>query len=281
MLPYGGNYHVVSRWPNAFALSTSLHVGIVVAALLIGYAAVEPTRPVVLQMVSLGRGADLTSVPATSAPLVAVKLRSLPPVPAAMPQATVQSEEAPERPAPPTAPARQPAHHAVVHAPVSPTATTRVAHSPSASSRSETMSIERFRQLHPGGAAAPHSTSVGNSVPRVQGDRIADDLRAGITATSAAVGEVNGAESADYIQRLETALGAALERIPGFDEGLHAEVEYHILADGRLTAARIVHRSTDTRFDAAIVDTVDSFNAGPRPAGLPELHRTEFATRAR
>jgi TonB family protein len=269
MVSAGGNYHVVSRWPNAFALSTSLHVGIVAAALWLGYAAVEPARPVVMHLVSFGQSAALRDEPAATAPVVAVKLRPLPP-PVSLPEPTAQSELAPQR---------SPARHPVNHAPVAPTATTHA--SPSASSRSERISIDRFRQLHPTGATAPRATPVGKPVPRIQGDRIANDLRAGITTSTGATGAESGVNTSDYVQRLEAALGAALERIPGFDDGLHAEVEFHILADGRLTGARLVHRSVDERFDAAIVETVDDFNAGPRPADVPELHRTEFTTRVR
>lgn len=280
MLLFGGNYHVVSRWPNAFALSTSLHVGFVAVALLIGYAAVEPSRPIVLQMVSLGRSEPPSNEPATSTPMLAVKLALLPLRPAPDPASRVETDETAEAPVPKPV-ERQPSRSTAARAPVSPTATTHRLPSPSASKHAGTMSLGDYRRLHPESATAPRATPSANPTPRINGDRIADDLRAGVTTRSGAVGADTGIETSDYIQRLEASLGAALERIPGFDEGLHAEVEYRILLDGQLTGARLLHRSSDDRFDAAIVETVDSFNAGPRPANVSELHRTEFTTRVR
>lgn len=133
----------------------------------------------------------------------------------------------------------------------------------------------------PTSTSAPAHVASPASPVRVNGTALADELRAEATR-AASTGASAAEESAvDYMRRLEARLAVELERIPGFDDQLRVETEYHIRADGRIERPRVIRASRDPNFDRAVLQVLDGFEAGPRPAGVDELQHTPFVTRAR
>jgi TonB family protein len=77
---------------------------------------------------------------------------------------------------------------------------------------------------------------------------------------------------------MEQSLRDALERVRGLDDGLAAEAEFNLLADGRAARARLTVSSHDQRFDAAVLQAIASLRLPPRPPGMPEIQRLPFST---
>jgi colicin import membrane protein len=84
-----------------------------------------------------------------------------------------------------------------------------------------------------------------------------------------------------YIAMLQQRLKDELDRTPDLDDGLVAEAEVHILADGRLTRARITRSSGDATFDSAVLRAIATVRMPERPKGLEEVQIVPFATRAK
>jgi hypothetical protein len=139
------------------------------------------------------------------------------------------------------------------------------------------------------------ATVPAHSVKPVQSSRATHSVAAGVTHVDvteltaslreeAVIGPATRASDGgdtSYRAAMETALRQSLESEPGLDDGLTAEAEFHVTADGRAIQPRFIHRSGNDRFDAAILASIAALTLGPRPADFPEVQRVRFATHAR
>lgn len=252
-----------ARWPHALLLSTLLHAAIAVCLVLLGYSVVQRNPPLeLLQLVKLSApvGASPTASTSVQSANLALSLPTPRPLPVKSSEAYQPAETQPEpRGAQPTKPIS------------------------SQSDRVRAITKSEFDARNGKGRPTKQvQTPKGATIAVTRID------------TSALVGELIGDRGSGgrdavetkgvlgpYLQHLEAGLGADLERVPGLNPGLFAVAEYHIMPDGALTRVRLLKGSGDDVFDAALVETIQSYNAGPRPAGVAEVHRTDFRTRAR
>ena len=245
--------------------------------LLLGYSLVRPEpQRAVIQLVGtaqaeLGR---IGTAAATDRP-VGVSFHASPiPVPGPMAESIAEPVEEPTgRPEPMVRQPTTPRTNATVR-------TAQPTRSPT-TQRVHTMTKTEFDRRNGTPAVTSRSSAaVTTSATRIDGSRIASALR-DEAASARDARETDGATSGHYIEVLEAALGAELERVGGFTPGVSAEVEFHIMSDGRLARARLVRLSGDDAFDTAVTRTVEAFVAPPRPSGVEEVHRTTFTTRQR
>lgn len=122
---------------------------------------------------------------------------------------------------------------------------------------------------------------------RIDTKGIAKGVVGGSTAntTGGAGGKALTVEERDateaYAALLITRLQEYLRSQPGLDDGLRAEVEVRILADGRLSNPRIVVSSKDTAFDQAVLRALRSISLPARPKGFLEVQTFPVSTHAR
>jgi colicin import membrane protein len=148
------------------------------------------------------------------------------------------------------------------------------------------LSKEEFDRLHKQAAAKTAATSPRTTnAPRVDAEGIAKGVVGGSTAnkTGGAGGKALTREAQSqldgYIAFLRQQLRTAFEEAkpPGLSDRLVAIIEFHILADGTLTGARIVQSSGSDEFDrAALVAVAKVAPLGARPDGLGEVQKIPF-----
>lgn len=302
---------MTARWPNAFLLSTTLHVSVVAALLLLGYTLVAPQAPPVI-MHLVGAASPQAAERAQAGALArAVSVRfSVPNIvrrePARAPAENVAHAPVARRPEPSartavtrsgTATTRP---HALVtrpdagvkHAPrnlhtVRPTAARTAA--PSLGGRRSVAAAAPEQRLpaEVGGttrsSARQRPAAVASSVQRID---VSQEVTALTEAGAAAVGSTGGSganqsEVEAYTALMEQSLRDALERVPALDEGLRAEAEFRLLRDGRAVDARLIVSSHDDRFDAAVLHAIAALRLPSRPAGMPEVQVLPFTTHLR
>jgi len=119
-----------------------------------------------------------------------------------------------------------------------------------------------------------------------------EGIRAGVAggSTDNKIGGAGGnaltAEEGDavdrYVSLLRQRLTAELEELTrAMDDGLRAEAEVHILADGRLSRERIVKSSGNDEFDAAVLRAIRAVRMPSRPKGVDQVQVIPFVTRAK
>jgi colicin import membrane protein len=69
-----------------------------------------------------------------------------------------------------------------------------------------------------------------------------------------------------------------LDRTPALDDGLQATAEFHVLANGRLTQARITRSSGNDAFDRAVLAAIAAVRMPERPKGFQEVVIVPFNT---
>jgi TonB family protein len=89
------------------------------------------------------------------------------------------------------------------------------------------------------------------------------------------------AAATSYQAMLEARIQAALEAVPGLDDGLRGEVTFEILPNGRIAHVALSQRSGDEHFDRAVLETVSALDLPPPPPSFARLERIPIATRAR
>ena len=95
----------------------------------------------------------------------------------------------------------------------------------------------------------------------------------GKALTAAERSEAEGYEAL-LLQRLKD----ELDRTPALDEGLRATAEFHVLANGRLTQARITRSSGNDAFDRAVLAAIAAVRMPERPKGFQEVVIVPFNT---
>jgi colicin import membrane protein len=136
------------------------------------------------------------------------------------------------------------------------------------------------------GKTPPANSAAPPKVARVDTDSITKGVPggstlvkegAGGTALTRSEGDAADAYAAMLLQRLKD----QLDDTPGLNDGLSAEAEFRIMADGRLLSGRIVKSSGDDTFDKAVLAAIAAIRMPPRPKGLSEHQVVPFQTRAR
>lgn len=147
------------------------------------------------------------------------------------------------------------------------------------------LSKEEFDRLHKPSAKTAATSPRTTNAPRVDAEGIAKGVVGGSTAnkTGGAGGKALTREAQSlldgYIAFLRQQLRTAFEEAkpPGLSDRLVAVIEFHILADGALTGARIVQSSGSDEFDRAALDAVARVAPlGARPDGLGEVQKIPF-----
>ncbi len=270
---------MVTRWPNAFLASTTLHGVAIGCVLLLGYSIVQQSPPPpsspVIQWVDGPTSAarDAGSSPSALAP-PSVRFTAPPVVHPKPPSASVANEREDDAPRVSPSPVL----------PVKPAgATTRDVTVASRSARSDQrtgprMTSADYRQRHD---QAERSNVAPHPVQHIDVTEVTRGLRTAATGNAGELSVAALSEAEAYLGRLERALRERLEREPGLDDGLSAEVEFRIDADGRLTAARLLKRSPDERFNTAVLEAVATTTLPPRPPGVDEIQKLPIVTHAR
>jgi colicin import membrane protein len=290
-----------ARFPSAFILSATLHAIVAAIFVLVAYVAREQAGkiPTVLELVA-GEGDNYmaTEAPALGTP-DGMKLElATPPTP--------KREPAPTPPAPKqeTLPAAVPV--TIEKAPAPKTERTFVqelertrklaqakAKAQIAKERKaeekrlekERLTKEEFDRANR--AKAKEAKSSPPKIAKIDAAGIAKGVLGGSTANTKggaggkalSVSEMSAVDA--YTALLQLRLAEELDRIPGLADGLRAEAEVHITAEGKLTRARIVKSSGDETFDAAVLQAIVAVQMPPRPKGLGEVHKIPFSTHAK
>lgn len=101
----------------------------------------------------------------------------------------------------------------------------------------------------------------------------------GAGGTELSVGERSEAEG--YQALLEQKLREQLEKTPNLQDGITADADFRIEADGRLTRGKITRSSGNAAFDEAVLNAIRNVRMPARPKGVPELMSAPFSAVAR
>jgi TonB family protein len=214
---------------GAFTFSCALHLlAVVLAVFLFATRNSTPIAPAIITLLPMAQSARTTPEQGS---LFAMPLLAPPRSP------SVREPRAADRTTAPEVKAKPPARP-------SPTAV-KPARAVTKPSLSQNISYAEFQQLH--GGAKP-STGPRTALPRVS-ERF--DMTSGTTGQrAAAVGVVEQTFAEDLLNDLREAFAADAV----FAQGLGADVEFSIRADGVITGLRIATSSGDRRFDAAVLE---------------------------
>jgi colicin import membrane protein len=244
-----------SQTSNAFMLSLTLHVGVVLT--LIGVAfVVQQSRPPPVHVFELvaGPGNDLeaTEAPALGSPdgEIEVKVPTLPPHQA-------RPKPSPESMIPVKTPART----------------------------EPKISYKDFISKHPPPAPSKPSTSGASAAakapqPRTHG--ITDGVAGGSSRSHAGAGgqALTAAQHTameGYLSRLITALRQNHQKPPGLSDLLKADVEYLVAPDGTISNVKIAESSGNAEFDQSCIEAfLRMGSAGPVPDGKAHTWITTF-----
>ena len=241
---------------NAFILSLTLHVGVVLT--LVGVAfVVQQSRPPPVHVFELvaGPGNDLT---ATEAPAVGspdgevdvkihekpVKSEPLPPAPAVVPE----SKTIPKTP-PKTGPK---------------------------------VSYKEFVTKHPLPAPSKSNPSPAAKAPQIKTRGIPDGVSGGSSRSHAGAGgqALTAAQHSameGYLSRLVTALRQNHPKPPGLSDLLKADVEYLVAPDGTISNVSIAQSSGNAEFDQSCIEAfIRMGSAGATPDGKAHTWITTF-----
>lgn len=122
---------------------------------------------------------------------------------------------------------------------------------------------------------------------RIDTKGIAKGVIGGSTAntTGGAGGKALTVEERDaadnYAAYLISELQKKLRETPGLDDGLRAEVQVRVLANGRLSDPKIVRSSRNDAFDQAVLRALRSISLPTRPKGFEEVQTFPVSTYAR
>ncbi|MBL9186372.1 MAG: TonB C-terminal domain-containing protein [Opitutaceae bacterium] len=149
------------------------------------------------------------------------------------------------------------------------------------------ISKEEFDQKNKARSAPAPAKNTPTKVAKIDAEGIAKGVvggspnnkvgGAGGKALTAAEGDEAERYGAALLQRLKD----ALDRTPGLNDGLRAEAEFTIEADGRLTRARITKSSRNDAFDKAVLEAIASVRMGTRPRGVAATQLVPFSTHGR
>lgn len=133
-------------------------------------------------------------------------------------------------------------------------------------------------------------TKVAKNTPNTKAPKIdAEGIKKGVIGGSTenkvggaggkALTATEGTLAERYMAMLKQRLLDELEaRSAALPDGLRAEAEFHLLADGRIVRARILKRSGNEAFDAAVLATIAAIRMPERPKGVDELQQFPFET---
>jgi len=280
----------MDRSTTGLTLSVTLHGTVIAVLLLLSYVFNSSAKPMptVLELVA-GEGDDYR---ATHAPALgtegAIKVDLPPPPksePAPPPAPVVTVEKAPtpkaEQPIPNLAKTVQRQLRQSESKAKAIVARERAAREKAERERMTKEAFDRANRAKTTDAKTPPP-----KVAKIDGAGIARGVLGGSVTSKAGAGGkaltvAERSEIEGYIAMLQQRLKDELDRTPNLDDGLVAEAELHILADGRLTRARITRSSGDDTFDNAVLHAISVVRMPDRPKGLEEVQIVPFATRAK
>jgi colicin import membrane protein len=295
---------MTARSPSAFMLSATLHATVAAGLFLIGYVANQEPKDTakVFELVA-GEGDNYTATVAPALGMPGVKL-SVPAPPAKLPEPPTPEpakvEPTPE-PAPITPPPKPtPKTPAPAPTPKAPDKTDKsppnfakqirrgviVAESKAKREIAKERADEAKRQKELERQRAKAAAS-NPKVAKIDAVGIAKGVLGGSTANKegGANGKALVAEEGSAAERygalLLQQLKEGIDNTPGLQDGLRAEAEFHIMADGTLTRAKVIKSSGDDIFDRAVLHAVASVRMPPRPRGIDEVQIVPFSTHAK
>lgn len=271
---------MTERTTHGFFLSATLHVLIVVAVWVLYMFNRPPAATPIFELVAgAGDNYMATEAPALGSPTsTKLDLPEVPPAPQPRPVEASPMTPAP-RPAKVEAPKQIiPAKPPAAKAP----ATKAPADEPKKMTKAE---FDRLNKQKKVANAKPRPAPA--KVKKIDARGIASGVVGGspMNTTGGAGGKaLTAAETNEidrYVALLQQRLKDQLDQTPGLEDGLHAEAELHIMADGRLTRAQIVKSSRNEEFDLAVLRAIRAVKMPPRPKGLEQYQVIPFSTRAR
>jgi colicin import membrane protein len=151
--------------------------------------------------------------------------------------------------------------------------------------KQKTITKEEFDRLNKTKTPPPKKAAP-IKVAKIDAERLAREVLAGSAKSKAGAGgtaltATEASEVERYIALLLRRLKEELDQTPGVEDGLRAEAEFHILADGRLVRGTIVTTSGNEVFDRAVLRAITAVKMPPRPKGLGEVQKVPFSTHAR
>lgn len=241
---------------NAFMLSLTLHVGVVLALLGVAYV-VQQSRPPPVHVFELvaGPGNDLT---ATEAPAVGTPEGGV--------DVKIHEKPAKAEPLLP-APAVIPETKAVPKTP------------PKTGPK---VSYKDFVVKHPLPAPSKSTASGAAKAPQLKTRGIPDGVAGGSSRSHAGAGgqALTAAEHSameGYLSRLVTSLRQNHQKPPGLSDLLKAEVEYFVAPDGTISNVSIAQSSGNAEFDQSCIEAfIRMGSAGPTPDGKSHTWITTF-----
>ena len=280
---------MTARSPHAFFLSAALHALAITFCLILAYGfrqeAPPPTRMFEL-VAGEGDNYTATAAPALGSPDVKLNVPNPPKIESASVVAPAPVEPAPITPA-------APPKKAETMTPAKPTAKSRtfaqqirrdliVADSKAKLQAAKERKLEADRL-----AKEEAAKKAAVRAPKVDAVGIAKGVLGGSTenkvggAGGKALTAEEGTEAERYKVLLEQRLKEQLDQMPGLDDGLSAEAELHVMADGRVTRPQITKSSGNDAFDLAVLRAIRAVQMPPRPKGVDEVLLVPFSTRAK
>ncbi len=238
---------------NAFLLSLTLHVGVVLTLLGVAFV-VQQSRPPPVHVFELvaGPGNDLeaTEAPALGNPDGAIDVK-IPTVPVP-PQARVTPS--PETMIPVKTPAKS----------------------------EPKVSYKDFVAKHPPAPSKSTASGAAAKAPQPKTHGISDGVAGGSSRSHAGAGgqALTAAQHTameGYLSRLITALRQNHQKPPGLSDLLKADVEYLVAPDGTISNVRIAESSGNAEFDQSCIEAfIRMGSAGPVPDGKAHTWITTF-----
>jgi len=124
--------------------------------------------------------------------------------------------------------------------------------------------------------ANPKAPAPTSAVRHVDVTGITSELRQAAHAPA-----TDDAAALAYQALLEAHILAALEAVPGLDDGLRAEATFEVLPTGRLAHIALSQPSHNAPFDLAILESLAALDLPPPPSTYPRHQRVPITTRAR
>ena len=288
-----------STSPGAFLLSASLHGGLALLALFLGYATNQDEPPQKILELVAGEGDNFMAREAPALGNSEGLKANIPkvPEPKPTPPAPVR-QEAPPTPPPPTPvpPTEQVIPNfakdikgAVVKAQSKAkqqVAKERVAEKKRADEEAKKLTKEEFDRANKAKSSPPTKVASAKS-PKVDAEGIAKGVAGGSTANKigGAGGKAMKSDNTDvlagYYAIFRTRLRAAFEPPPGLSDSLKVEIEVFSNADGSLSGARIRTSSGSADFDRAVLDAIRRVRLPARPDNKGEVVEFIFTMRER
>jgi colicin import membrane protein len=302
---------------KGFFLSALLHGSVVALMFIVAYVAKKPEIPQVFELVA-GEGDNYGATKAPAYGTEGGAKMTVPIQPLPQPKAEPVIEAAPVTPAPPPTPAlpqpkqEQPKVTPKTTEPPPPNfakdikrtvtratdkakrevkkqqdaeAKKAAAEAKKAAEEQKRMTKEEFDRENKSTPTKVAKNTPSAKAPKIDTEGIKKGVIGGSTenkvggAGGKALTATEGTLAQRYMEMLKQRLLEESEsRSSALPDGLRAEAEFHLLADGRIVRARILKKSGNEAFDAAVLAAIAAIRMPERPKGIDELQQFPFET---